>query len=321
MLADARYAWPMQDPLIELATVPPVALHPAVLAARAPLAVIVGDLLAVPDSTLERSWRWRPTDHVDEEVRYGFYRIHERFETAIGAIAVGRSEAPPDPIGPAVPALGAMAAARWDLHGALAPLAAGDWDADPRGGEWTIREALGHIIGSQRSYGWFNAWYLSRPALEGKATRPPEGFLPPEPTEEAEAAGSPLDASARLDAIVDACIAANAGLDHAALHVGALWGGQQVTIDFRLGRYGSHIREHTVQVDKTLVLLGREPSEVERLVRLVLATYGRLEGLIVGRPSAELDTPFPSGSSASRILTEAVADVAETAAGVRAASV
>ena len=38
MLADGRYAWPMHDPLTELATVPAVPLHPAVVATRAPLA-------------------------------------------------------------------------------------------------------------------------------------------------------------------------------------------------------------------------------------------------------------------------------------------
>jgi len=39
------------------------------------------------------------------------------------------------------------------------------------------------------------------------------------------------------------------------------------------------VREHTVQVEKTLVMARREPTETDRLVRLVLATYGRLEAL------------------------------------------
>ena len=56
-----------------------------------------------------------------------------------------------------------------------------------------------------------------------------------------------------------------------------------IPIDFRLGRYGSHIREHTIQVDKTLAMIGRQPTEVERVVRLILESYGRLEALFVGR--------------------------------------
>ena len=50
-----------------------------------------------------------------------------------------------------------------------------------------------------------------------------------------------------------------------------------MTIAIRQGRWASHIIEHTVQVDKTLVWLGRQPSEVERLVRLVATAWGRLE--------------------------------------------
>jgi hypothetical protein len=33
------------------------------------------------------------------------------------------------------------------------------------------------------------------------------------------------------------------------------------------GCWSSHIREHTIQVEKTLVVLDRAPTEVERIVR------------------------------------------------------
>ena len=132
-----------------------------------------------------------------------------------------------------------------------------------------------------------------------ETVRPSEDDFPPEPTDEEEAAGQPAIAQARLDDVVDANIVAAAGLDAAAMGVSARWAGLPVTIDFRLGRYGSHIREHTVQVDKTLEMLGRRPSEVERLVRLVLATYGRLEGLLVGRRPDDLERPLGPGASAS----------------------
>jgi hypothetical protein len=90
-----------------------------------------------------------------------------------------------------------------------------------------------------------------------------------------------------------------------------------VTIDFRLGRYGSHIREHTVQVDKTLAMLDRRPTEVERLVRLILATYGRLEARFVGRPTGELERPLTDGISAVGLLDAAIADGVASAARVR----
>jgi hypothetical protein len=320
MLADERYAWPMRDPLTELATVPAVPLHPAVVAARAPLAALIADLLAVPDEALERRWRWLPSDIDELDVRYGIYRVHERFESAIAAITVGRGGGEAGaPVGPAIPPLQGMTVARWELHGALAGLPAADWEADPGDGEWTVRQTLGHIISSQRMYGWFNAWFLSQGFAEGEAVRPPASALPEEPSEDDEAVGTAAEVRARLDDVVDENIGAYSALDAGALRVDARWMGMHIPIDFRLGRYGSHIREHTIQVDKTLAMLGRESTEVERIIRLILGSYGRLEALFVGLAANQVERPFPDGSSALSHLEAAVHDAAGTAASVRAA--
>ena len=214
----------MADPLTDLATVPPIPLHPAVLAARQPLTGLMSDLLAVADASLDDPWRWRASDPEDVELRYGLYWIHERLEAAIGAIEVGRA-GHGGSIGPAVPPLAAMAAARWELRGALAPLGEETWDADPGGGEWTIRQTFGHIVNGQRSYGWYNAWYLKEGLVGIETVRPSEDAFPPEPTDEEEAAGSPSVAQARLDDVVDANIVAAAGLDAAAMGVSARWAG------------------------------------------------------------------------------------------------
>ena len=312
----------MNDPLIELATVPPTPIHGALQGARASVRRIAADLLAVGDDMLERDWRWRPSDTGDVELRYSFYAVHERLERAIGTIEIGRAGAPDGdlPLGPAVPALGAMTAARWDLHGVLAGLTPETWDADPGGGEWTVRQTMGHIVGGQLSYSWYNAWYLSHPVPVGLAERPPDDVMPPEPTEEELATGLPAEVAARLDSIADASAVAVAALDAASLDLGARWAGLPVSIGDRLGRYGSHIREHTIQVDKTLAMLRREPSEAERLVRLVLGTYGRLEALVIGRTASDLDRTLAGGSSAIAILTEAVAESEVTAVSARRAS-
>jgi hypothetical protein len=310
----------MHDPLTELATVPAVPLHPAVIATREPLFAIVAGLLAIADEALEHRWRWLPSDIDDLDVRYGLYRVHESLESAIAAITTGRGGGGGGgvPVGPAIPPLEAAAVARWELHGVLAGLSAADWDADPGGGEWTVRQTLGHIISSQRSYGWFNAWFLSKGFAEGEAIRPPADALPDEPTEEDEARGTATEVRARLDDVVDANIAAFAALDNAALRVDARWAGLHIPIAFRLGRYGSHIREHTIQVDKTMAMIGRQPTEVERIVRLILESFGRLEALFVGRTADEVERPFANGASAVSILKEAVSESAATAASVRA---
>jgi hypothetical protein len=306
----------MHDPLIDLAVVPAVPWHPAVVMAREPILRVARDLLTVPDERLAEPWTWRAGDREPLEGRDAMYRIHERLEAAITAIDSGRSGAPGPGIGPAVPPLAAMTAARWDLHGALAPLNAAIWDEAPDA-EWPIRRTLAHVIGSQRSYGWYNAWYLSQGLVGRESGLPPDDALPPGPSDDEDGAGSPGEVRARLDAIVDANAAAIPALDADAMRVSARWSGLPVTIDFRLGRYGSHIREHTIQVDKTLALLGRTPTETGRLVRLILATFGALEARFVGRPAEELDRPFPGGSSAVVLLAAAMADATATATAIR----
>jgi hypothetical protein len=312
----------MNDPLADLATVPSTPLHGALPGARASIRRLAVDLLSVRDDTMERDWRWRASDTDDIELRYGFYAIHERLEAAAGAITIGRAGGFEGdvPVGPAVPALGAMTAARWDLHGVLAPLPDDVLDADPGGGEWTIRQTLGHILSGQLSYSWLNAFFLANPVAVGEAEYPGDGDLPVEPTEEELGAGTLAEVRERFDGIADDAAAAVAGLDPASMSLGARWSGLHVAIDFRLGRYGSHIREHTVQVDKTLAMLHHEPTEAERLVRLILATYGRLEVQVIGRPASDLDRSLIGGPSAIAILTDALADAEATAASVRAAS-
>ena len=221
---------------------------------------IAAELLAIGDDTLERDWRWRPSDTDDVELRYGFYAVHERLERAIGTIEVGRAGAPDGdlPLGPAVPALGG------DDRGALGPPRrprrarhAETWDADPGGGEWTVRQTMGHIVSGQLSYSWYNAWYLSHPVPVGLAERPSDDVMPPEPTEEELATAPPPRSRRASIRSPTPRPSPSRALDAASLDLGARWAGLPVSIADRLGRYGSHIREHTIQVDKTLAMLRR----------------------------------------------------------------
>src|SRR6266545_3566919 len=128
----------------------PSAIHEA----RAELPAIVADILAIPESALVRPWPW--IGGGEEEVRYGIYRLHELFERA-GIEAVRAIRAAGRDGGAAADIVAPATAARWDLHGLLASLSDADIDADPGGGEWTIRRTLGHAINAQRAYAWSTA--------------------------------------------------------------------------------------------------------------------------------------------------------------------
>jgi hypothetical protein len=45
------------------------------------------------------------------------------------------------------------------------------------------------------------------------------------------------------------------------------WEDTGYSIRFRMHRFEEHLRQHTIQVDKTLAALGHSPTEAERLVR------------------------------------------------------
>ena len=53
-------------------------------------------------------------------------------------------------------------------------------------------------------------------------------------------------------------------------------------VEFRLHRFDSHLRQHTIQIEKILESLGRKPSETLRLLRLIYAAFAQVEGALLG---------------------------------------
>lgn len=272
--------------------------------ARGRIEAALRDLLAVGDDALEAAWIW--PDHGELDRRSGFFRIIEDLDAVTAGITARGVARPVDQaiVAPAT-------VARWELIGLLAPLSEGDLDADPGGGEWTVRQTVAHIIASQGAYGVYTAWWRDQ-AIGTSDERLP--FAPEDlddPAWEPVAADGSLDQiRSRLHVALEEAAAGLSDLSADELALGARWSGLPVTIAIRQGRWASHISEHTVQVDKTLVWLGRQPSEVERLVRLVAAAWGRLEANVWPRP--------PDAASLA-LVVEAARGAAATAASVRAA--
>jgi hypothetical protein len=271
----------------------------------------ITDLATITDAALVNPWNWSADG--TSETRFAFYRAFEILELATADAEAAISGGPSRPA--AVRVMAPATAARWDVHGLLHGITDADWDAEPGGGEWTIRRTVAHIIASQRSFAWGTAWWVrqARP-LDDPALPPrvPADFLAALPDEDTvDVAGTRTEAGARLDALLDLSIERLAGLPDAALDFGARYGGVPVPVGFRLGRWSSHIREHTIQVEKTLAMLDRRPTEVERLVRLVLAAYGRLEVAVIAPPDRDGIAPA--------IAARAAGDVRQVAASVAGA--
>lgn len=272
-------------PLLEL-TDPSLArpLPAALVTARTDILAAARDLAAIPEATVALPWTWIAGG--ESEVRYGAYRAAEALEQAeVEARALTAPHEASE--SRAARIVGPSTAARWDLHGLLLPLADELLDADPGGGEWSVRLVMGHVIAGQRGYAWSAAWVQANgpdPDDPGRQIVVPESFwetLPDEATTEAE--GTADDLRGRLDAITDVAAERLAGLPDDRLAIPTRWSGFPVPLSFRIGRWSSHLREHTIQVEKTLALIGHVPGEPARLTRHVLAAYGRTEAVVFGR--------------------------------------
>ena len=261
------------------------------------------DLATVSDDALERPWEW--DGHGEIELRYGFFHPIEDLEgTAAEIDRLGDTRSRARVI--VTPAV----VAAWDLLGLLAGLTDTDLDADPGNGEWTIRLALAHTIASQRSYALYTNWWRQQrlPAGTRQLPEPPDDLDGSQP-EESYADGSLEEVRARILATMDEAARQTADIADDELGLTGRWSEKPVTIAFRQGRWSPHIAEHTIQVDKTLAMLGRQPSEVDRLVRRVAVAWGRVERAL---------WPVPANERAYDLAADAAARTAATAASVKA---
>jgi hypothetical protein len=268
------------------------------LRAREAVRAAANDYLSIPESALLKVWLFRGVD-TEDGVRYGIYRGGETIEAADAELEAALAGAPARAPGARRSAPATIA--RWLLQGRLAALDDALLDKVPRDGEWTLRETLAHTVGGQRGYGVFTRWWLTQPLgadrparISDEAEAVLDRELPPEPS---EGAGSVADIRSRLDAVLDEWALRVANLDAEALAASGTWSGVTVDIDFRIGRWASHIREHTVQLDKTLDWLGCQPTEPVRIVRDLVATWGRLEARI-----------FPTAPAGTEDVVEAILD-------------
>ena len=309
---------PIDPQLVAWTPGPSLEVAPEVLALRALVESIARHLLGVRDDRLEARWPWPGGDeHVDVDVRSGFYFLYERLEaTRAEALRVSVTANIRRPAGARMGA--ASTAARWSLHGLLLPLADADLDRDPGGGEWPIRETLGHVLSSQRGYGRFTAWWLTQAPTPGAIVPAELRNMMPERSE--EAAGSASDIRTRLDALLDLSMARLGSLDDSELRMPARWSGGEVTVGFRIGRWASHLREHTIQIEKTLAMLGRQSTEVERLVRLLFDGFGRLEEVVFGLDPDQVGRQHDAEASIADAISGVTSELTRIAPGIVAAA-
>ena len=239
--------------------------------------------LAQTDADLERPWAWG--DYNSEGIRFAFFRTYEELRTLAVSTAAERAAAGAAPTS-ARRILAQVHAAYRDLQAVLLrvdPLTA---ERVPAEGEWSVRQALRHIVAGEAGF-----LVVARHALNQHRAG---DWQPEPPSPQVYLATIGLE-DAEFDAILKSPVDKIQAF-HAALHARILRDLDDITeielelpavywevshpmsLRFRLHRFDSHLRQHTVQIEKTLAAIDCPVNEIHRLLRLIYAGLAEAEG-------------------------------------------
>ncbi len=243
-------------------------------------------LANTPDPALERPWKWLSYD--TEGVRFAFFRTYEELSQLAVQLQQYRQQSE-SPLTETQRILGQYHAAYRDLQAALLGLNPAQMDQSPAEQEWPMRQVIAHVLGSDVGF-----YVVTRFALDTARQGRPE---PQQVTEEAwgqytgldEAGfdammqGTAAELMTRLEENHDRVMRDFATIREKELEDSSIyWEKEPYSLRFRLHRFHSHMRQHTIQVDKTLAALGLLPGEPRRLLRLIYAALAETEGALIG---------------------------------------
>jgi uncharacterized damage-inducible protein DinB len=230
----------------------------------------------LPDAALERKYVWEEYD--DDGLRFALLTAHHQLRETAATVAAARLAAG-KPFTEAQRILAQVHEAYRDLTGALAGTSDAEMDAPPPAEQWPLRAVLKHMLEAEK--GFLAAILVALDnARAGRPSEPDEAAWKAKRQAPEDPSGSRADA---LNALFRGHIAisdALAGVTDAELDTPSwFWEDKGYSVRFRMHRFEEHMRQHTIQVDKTLVALGHPPTEAERLVRNIYTALAGLESV------------------------------------------
>lgn len=241
---------------------------------------------AIPDAGLAKPWAWQSYD--SEGIRFAFFRTYEELrELAVKLKSERLAQGIPTTAAQRI--LAQYHAAYWDLQAAFFGLAEAQLDQPPAEGEWPVRKILAHILRADLSFYVAVRYTLDR-YHSGSQDQP-------RVTREMWAAISGIDEAA-YQAIAEGPLGALCDY-HATVHERIVrefsgmsdvelavpskyWEDEPMSLRFRLHRFDSHMRQHTVQMDKTTIAIQGQPNEAKRLNRLIYAALADVNSALIG---------------------------------------
>jgi uncharacterized damage-inducible protein DinB len=263
------------------------------------------------DPDLDRPWKWR---EYEEGVRFAFFRTYEQLSELSAHLEVERV-ASPHPLTVAQRILGQYHAATLDLQAVLLGVTDEVAAQAPAEGEWSLRHALAHIIQTDRGFFANINYGLERARTgDGRALEMTEdiwnNFWSSAPFAELSERGTFTEIQSYHTALHPRILHTFSGISTEELRLPIYFWEGQMPLEFRLHRFSSHLRQHTIQIDKTLVMLGLPPSEARRLLRMVYNALAAVESAAIGVENLGQERQNALAEEIERRTTEIMKSVA-----------
>jgi hypothetical protein len=237
------------------------------------------------DEILDHAWVWR--DH-DEGLRFALIGTYHELRDLAATLTAGR-QSEGSPITVTQHVLAQYHAAFRDLEAVMLGVEAEEMDQPPADDEWPLRRVLAHMIGTERVF--FTLVYFGVDQYRA-------GLQPSELEDEdlailfghEEVDIEQLVANGGLEDIMDyyqtlhgRVLREMANLtDEEQWALSRFWEPEPLPVQYRLHRFDAHLRQHTIQAEKTRAALGHVPNEAMRLLRLIYSALAEVEGTIIG---------------------------------------
>jgi uncharacterized damage-inducible protein DinB len=234
---------------------------------------LVRATVGMSDADMGREWKWREYD--EEGLRFALLMTHHELRDLAVQLAARARVQPTQ----ARRILAQYHQTYRDLTGVLAGVRTEDLDRAPAEGEWPLRETLGHVLGAEHGFLAVNRFALVHHRA-GKHEEPPEEEWPVFRKDYA----APKDAVAgTIESVRNAFFEIHRralreldDISDAELEQPAWFWDAEKPIRFRLHRFEEHLRQHTIQLDKTLALIA-PPTEAHRLIRNIYNALADVE--------------------------------------------
>lgn len=264
---------------------------------------LVRATVGLSDADMGRRWAWGRYD--EEGLRFALLMTHHELRDLAVRLASGAAR----------PSQTSRILAQYheayrDVTAVLASVRSEDLDRAPSPGEWPVREVCAHMLGAE--YGFRSPCMLALARLRaGNATEPSDDEWNAfnEPHAAARAAAIQSLADARIDGLRAAFATIHglvlqdlADIRDEELEAPAWFWDGSMPLRFRLHRYEEHLRQHTIQLDKTLAGIGRPPTEAHRLIRNVYNALAAVESAPAGDDVLQ--------ASVARTIAERAASIA-----------